>query len=311
MKFHEFHGPKIPKAKNREELERWIHKHQQIIVKDSTLAANDKRVRIAFDTSMFYWKFDDRPYFSIYPKIVDALLKTKLDVTVDSLHFPTTSDNLLIRFAKGYELDGIIETLFVAVGVSGEEKDPNFGEKAAIHIVATRTDGNLELLVCVTDRNTHLQQLMDENAKEPSHIDPGVQVDPISMDKQWKHHMVQAFKIALGICLLDPDPDLIVPDILESDRSKLDETIDPERMLQLAEKAKRRGKFGWIVGECTDEKEGAEVSAHYRRGHWGFRWAGVGKCRLKWTKIKSSIIHRDKITRVPTGYLDKELNDGK
>lgn len=292
MKFHNWgwNPQTLKTAKSVEELEDLIDRRVRFIqIRDKDNPIEQINNQVAFECGFIAWKFDKRPYYSIYPKIVDSLIKTKLDIPVEKLNYPTSTSTLLIRLAEGHELGGEVSTIFVSRAVKGRTKE-------VIHITAMRTDSNLEVLTVFCPQGDTIENALSNNTT--FHCDPEL----IGMQS----HTEQIMRLALGVALLDNDPELIVPDILDNDKHKLNELIPPERLAQLANKAQRRGKVGWVIGQCTDEKEDSEVSAHYRRGHYGFRWAGPGKCRLKWTKIKGSIIHKDKLTEVPTGYLDKE-----
>ncbi len=305
LKFHDWHGipDSLPKVKSAEELQEVIDRYreqQQAKCDRGAINESDKKIRVAYFANMTAWVFNRRPYFSVYPKIVDALLRTKLDVPVSTLDIPTDTGTLIIRLAKGHELGGLINCIFAGVGGVTAVRD-NGERQAVINIVCQRTDGMIENLVSVCDRDKPLEALASTDCeKTTTYITNNKAND---MDS----HLPLALRVVLGVCLLEKDPELIIPDVLDRDKARLlDNTIDPEVVLRLTERAHQRGKVGWIVGECTDEREGSEMSAHYRRGHWGFRWAGVGRSRLKWTKIKGSIIHRDRLTKVPTGYLDDE-----
>ena len=304
LKFNEWTSQpaNLPTPKSYEELEDVVSRYAES-ERVLQMSDEDRKISITLAATSLGWKLDRRPYYSIYPKVVDSLLKTRLTVPVTDLNFPTNSNALLIRLAKGHELDGLISCIFMAR--AGTTRKTEGSNSEIILMVCHRLDHNVEIMLLVTKKDKTFEELLAGNTQISIHPD----CEQTITQKGWELHTSQATRLALGVALLDHDPDLIVPDILESDKYKLNETIDPETLARLADKAKRRGKFGWVIGECTDEVAGSEKSAHYRRGHWGFRWAGPQKSRLKWTKIKASIIHRDKITHVPTGYLDVEQKE--
>ncbi len=106
-----------------------------------------------------------------------------------------------------------------------------------------------------------------------------------------------AVRIALSLCLLANDPDIIQPDVLADDRRKYEETGDQKYV----DKAVRRGKRGWVVGAHLD------VSPHWRRAHFGIRWTGKGAAVPKIVPIKGAVVKRSKLTDVPTGYMGPVL----
>ena len=72
-----------------------------------------------------------------------------------------------------------------------------------------------------------------------------------------------------------------------------DETGDPKYV----EKAHRRGKIGWKIGDRI------EVDPHFRRPHFAIRWCEEGRRVPRLRPIKGCIVHRHKATTVPTGLM--------
>lgn len=101
-------------------------------------------------------------------------------------------------------------------------------------------------------------------------------------------------RIAIAIIMLDNDPTIIDREVLSKDRLKWEQTRDPRYI----EKAAKRGINGWRIGEKI------EVLPHFRRPHFAIRWTGPGRTIPKLRPISGSIVHRDLVTKVPTGRLD-------
>lgn len=106
-----------------------------------------------------------------------------------------------------------------------------------------------------------------------------------------------AARIAITVMLLANDPSIIEPDVLSKDRAEYNRTKDPERKRIIEERARRRGKIGWNIGEFY------ETMPHYRRPHFGIRHTGKGGTIPRIVPIKGAVVHRNKLTRVPTGYI--------
>ena len=62
------------------------------------------------------------------------------------------------------------------------------------------------------------------------------------------------------------------------------------------DKAHRRGKIGWNVGRQI------EVAPHYRRPHMTLVWTGPGRAVPRVVPRRGSVVHRDVIARVPSGF---------
>jgi hypothetical protein len=85
---------------------------------------------------------------------------------------------------------------------------------------------------------------------------------------------------------------VIEPDVLSKDRAKFDQTGDEKYVA----KAHRRGKVGWNVGRRV------EVIPHYRRPHMMLAWTGPGGATPKIVPRRGSVVHRNVVEKVPTGY---------
>ena len=93
-------------------------------------------------------------------------------------------------------------------------------------------------------------------------------------------------------CLLEDDPEIVNPEVLADDRAKYEASGDQKYV----EKARRRGKFGWDVGRHI------EVIPHYRRPHLMLAWTGAGRSVPKIVPRKGSIVHRNVVEKLPTGF---------
>lgn len=100
-------------------------------------------------------------------------------------------------------------------------------------------------------------------------------------------------RLCCTLCLLENDPEIISPDVLADDRAKFDETGDQ----RYVEKARRRGKVGWGVGRRI------EVIPHYRRPQMMLAWTGVGRAVPRVVPRRGSVVHREVVERVPSGFM--------
>jgi hypothetical protein len=101
-------------------------------------------------------------------------------------------------------------------------------------------------------------------------------------------------RLCCTLCLLELDPAIIEPDVLNDDRDKWDKTHDPKYV----EKAKRRGKFGWNVGAQL------HVIPHYRSASpAALYWTGPGRTIPKIRFRRGTIVHREQVEKLPEGYF--------
>jgi hypothetical protein len=104
-----------------------------------------------------------------------------------------------------------------------------------------------------------------------------------------------AIKIVCVCLLLENDPKVIQPDVLNDDLAKWKATLDPKYV----EKAKRRGKFGWVIGRDI------EVSPHMRGPSlFALYWTGKGRTIPIIRHRAGCIVHRKVIEKIPTGYAE-------
>ena len=113
----------------------------------------------------------------------------------------------------------------------------------------------------------------------------------------------KVFKVVSAVFLMakDPNHSLISPIVMKKDQEKYDLNSNTKYV----EKAKRRGLVGWDIGKDI------EFSPHMRRPHFGLRWTGKGREVPKIVPINGCIVRRNKMTKVPTGYLEPKEIESK
>ncbi len=93
------------------------------------------------------------------------------------------------------------------------------------------------------------------------------------------------------------DPEVVEPVVLKDDEGRYERSRD----IALVEKARRRGNYGWHVGR------GIEVSPHVRAAcPAALYWTGEGRKIPKIRFRRGSIVHRRKLSEMPTGFMDME-----
>jgi hypothetical protein len=73
-------------------------------------------------------------------------------------------------------------------------------------------------------------------------------------------------------------------------------TYEQSHDQKFVDKAHRRGKVGWDVGRHI------EVIPHYRRPHMALVWTGQGRGVPRIVPRKGSVVHREVVERVPSGF---------
>ncbi len=98
--------------------------------------------------------------------------------------------------------------------------------------------------------------------------------------------------LCCSLCLPENDPSIISPDVLADDRARFEASGDQRYI----DKAHRGGKVGWDVGKHI------EMIPHYRRPHMALVWTGRGRAVLRIVPRKGSVVHREMVEKLPSGF---------
>ncbi len=277
MKFHEYRS-----TYERSRAAR-IHEADKVSARDwyAGMAWEGEIANVVSATEAA-WHRESRPYYSVWPLCAESLTHVRLTgVAVSNLTLPVES--LWIRFALGSE--------------------PRAEGDSLLGMLIARDAGGLMVAADFGDRTPGPDgkpwPLADFMALRESHagdIEENLATVDLSTQRHGEAGSRLALRIAVGVCLLGEDSDLIVPDVLADDAGKFAETLDPA----LVARAVRRGKRGWNVGATM------QVAPHMRRAHFALRWTGEGRHVPKIVPVRGAIVRRKKITEVPSGYLDHD-----
>lgn len=111
-----------------------------------------------------------------------------------------------------------------------------------------------------------------------------------------------ALRTAIFTLMIKNDPQFVEPEVLTKDAHKWDAADVKQRQI-MVDRAVRRGKHGFTLGKQF------ETVPHFRRPHFAIRWTEKGRTVPKLTAIKGAVVHRDKLTTVPTGKYDDAGNE--
>lgn len=226
------------------------------------------------------WYVAGRPYYKVWPSILPAFLRLNLDVPASAIE--PRSKAILVRFAEG-----------------SEPSLPLGGKLLCILAVAFQKEWLTKLFVIYRfDDGDGLANTSDGSFA----IDYSDETLEVLIENEYaKFNDVDNGKFVMRIIgtlfLLENDPSIIQPDVLAADRDRFDNSTDPELRQRLIDKARKRGVVGWRIGESY------ETIPHYRRPHFGLRYTGTGGTIPRIVPIKGAVVHRQKLTQVPTGYI--------
>ena len=235
------------------------------------------------------WEKARRPYYNMWPSIIPMLTRLNLDIDSDLIQLPLPA--LCIRFPKDaaknpLKFEWKEEEIPVRCIMLGEIND---GTGLSVLVDIGEVMGGVGVPI-YTYRNfprkpglTVEKSLADLEAKG-LFAEIGIVV-PESL-------MMDCIRLCCSLCLLENDPEIISPDVLADDRAKFEASGDKK----FVEKAHRRGKVGWDVGKHI------EVIPHFRRPHMTLVWTGSGRAVPKIVPRRGSVVHREIVERVPSGF---------
>lgn len=274
------------------------------------------------------WHEIERPYYNLWPSIISALTKMRLDADAGYFRLPLpvlllrlpTEGNPLVWTDKGKEwrvravlcgnvslvrggdetkqgwIDGTWETHpdhFVrGIGMWLDINEPMADFPDELYPVGQY--GKLcrmmyKHLVCEEGRTI---EWSFENIPRHDSADIGV-VYPDSIVRD-------VARIVCTLCLMAEDKNLVEPIVLKADEDKFERTGD----LGLVNKAIRRGNYGFNVGrniEVVPHVRAASPAALY--------WTGHGRKIPRIRFRRGTVVHRKRLEQVPTGFLDKENDE--
>ena len=235
------------------------------------------------------WMLDSRPYYHLYPGIIDPLLNLALDLDTGAIHPPRRA--LAICLPKQFQHprlkfdQGQVQAILMAKGTA-MVRSISYDAINLFIDIGEREEGypvHSFRSFRITEGCT-LQGELDTLPNHPS-ASMGIIV-PLPL-------IVDCIRLCATLCLLADDPEIIEADVLNKDRDKYQASRDAKYI----DRAHRRGKVGWLVGRDL------EMSPHYRRGHFALFWTGTGRQVPKVGWRKGTVVHREKVVRVPTGEL--------
>jgi hypothetical protein len=222
------------------------------------------------------WYRNMRPYYKAWPGIITSLIGLNLNMKSEEIPSPKFNE-MAVRFCDND--NGTIASMFFEFEPvqGGRQLGVRFsvnGEPRFIQGGITLADGRIiqDAIDCAFD-----------NASGRG-------------DVEYFYQYTRAIKIALTIAILADDPSIIEPDVLSKDELAYERTKDQKYV----DKARRRGKVGWHIGKTF------ESMPHYRRPHPALFHTGKGRAIPRIVFRSGCVVHREKMTKVPTGYITPE-----
>jgi hypothetical protein len=249
----------------------------------------------SYDSAMetrceYYWIRTGKPYYRLYPGVIKPFIRLDADkVDTGLLKIPTDNTLMIQMPVGGVVVNGIELRNIVLCKVNINDRQTN-GMYMMIEYAAEGTEPHENDKLFTASMSTPFRHglMLGALLNEPSKtVEGGVSIP--------KELMKAAVKIIAVCLMLENDPQIIQPDVLSDDLAKFKQTLDPKYV----EKAKRRGKFGWVIGRDI------EISPHVRAASpFALYWTGKGRTIPIIRYRKGCIVHRELVEKVPTGFVE-------
>ena len=233
------------------------------------------------------WYENRRPYYKVYPCVVDALCKLKLEFNCPC---PKVPEGIVsIRFAEGHEprRDGNSIAALLVYSESGQDEKTG-AQKEVLFVQVTLKENPEAYYWFYFDTNSP-DMTMEECLSHYPALGEYYEIRKL------------ATRIALTTCMLADDPEIITRDVLNKQQDKYDGERNDSRRKRMEDKARNNGVFGWSIGKNV------EVSPHVRRPHWALRHTGPKGSVPQIVPVKGCKVNASKLTDVPNGHM---LDDG-
>ncbi len=197
------------------------------------------------------WKQARKPYYNVWPSIVPMLTRLNLDLDSALIQLPLPA--LCIRLPKQHNPltfhwdDQLLEICSLLLS------EINDGRGLSILLdIGETIDNGLFKVPIYTYRNFPRS---DDLTVEQSLASLGSSISAVQGVQIPEAMLTDCVRLCCSLCLLENDRSVIEPDVLSKDRDKFEASGDD----RYVDKAHRRGKIGWNVGQRI------EVAPHYRR----------------------------------------------
>lgn len=247
------------------------------------------------------WIRIGRPYYNVWPAILPMVEKLSLDFTSEFL--PDCREPLVLQLPEDGDLSVKCPETGLAMKSLIFHEIPDVREK-----VRSRKMGRG--MICAIDFGETQGDMPSYTFKIfPLITGKTIQASLDTLESHWSIDIGEkitesvvsmGIKLACCVCLIGKDPELVKPDLLSQDRPKVNPNISEAELQRFIDRARKRGKGGFDLGRDL------ETIPHNRRPHMALVWTGKGRQVPKVVMRKGSIVHRNRLTKVPTGKYGSE-----
>jgi hypothetical protein len=258
-----------------------------------------RRVALGFQAILRYqselcWMESGRPYYNVYPIVLQLAAKTSLDFPLHRVRLPFPA--ILLRFPVGHEPCGfraaIVCTDLQNPALPGSRRHPFAALAAGISPKTGQYSFNLSTVEDYGEESITVEESLAKQVDtaleymSESKVNPDTgETDTMTADRI-RTNMTVIFRLAVIAAQLSEGRDLITPIVLEKDRDRHDRAGEAEKRW-LEERAARVAGRGFDFGR--ELQRNSETSPHWRNPHLALFHTGEGR-RIPVLKLRAGCV---------------------
>lgn len=318
MQFHEFlTGYDHLKREHHAKIGDWKKFYDESINRmlPSALSNGDDRLlsvgsmRAGYNqmVSEYLWFQAGKPYYKVWPQMLDTFVRTRMDVSCKLIGFPYQAFAIYLpQMDSGLDFyfeDKCYNVKCILVGCSDRYYDDVDGFKDSRRVtiwidIGELRDGLpiLSFRCAVFDDNITIEKAFDTLPIDHHSVSKGVRVPESIIEA--------CVRLTVAVCFLATGSSKVLEYDVLSKHLDLYRSANDEKKKYYEQKAKNRGKHGWHIGRGRTDRQldlprgmsyAAVVEAgsnggrrllyqHQRCGHWHVVWFGPGRQekRIEW-----------------------------
>jgi len=234
------------------------------------------------------WAVSGRPFYNVWPIVLEMAREVKLDIPISS--FKPPFESLVLSVPHGHEPSDITTALICWP----KNECKSFCFYFTPDYAGFRGGFNLPY-----DESKDFESWLSRVRADGKKYHEG--------QESIEDNVIVMMRLLVLIGFLANDHDLITPIVLSKDQAKYDsaESTDVKEWLE-NRAAKRQGR-GFDFGKKLTEAR--EASPHWRNPHLCLFWIGTGRKTPVIKLRRGTVIQRVDMSNVPTGFLGPETSE--
>lgn len=264
---------------SQEELEEFVEGYVHVNTEESLM------MQTLFLDCELYWTRKQRPYYNIYPCVIEMLKDASLNLPLSALKLPIPV--LSIHFPQGNEIKTALVLDLQSCKLKGPGNQPSF----LLHWDFGRE--RMSILVYRSSDEMTIEELLQT---QPHRFESAV--------KEHHSHIEFLLRILTGLSILASDAEFVQPVVLSRDWDKFINGTEAEKQALVERAVRKSHQRGFEVGRLIqDEYDSHVVSPHIRRPHLALYWTGQGRTIPRLQLRKGCVVRHKDLLELPTGYL--------